>query len=154
MKLFRETEEEKELLEIWRSNKKGIRIEDEEGNVFMGAIDNLLVKNGKIVVLDYKTRGYALKEDTNEHYRDQMDVYNFLFRVNGYRVEDYGLLLFYVPEKVLENGEVVFETKLVKMEANPEHAKKLFSDALKLLKGPCPKRHKDAVCEWCHLIED
>ena len=35
-----------ELLRVWRSNFKGIPWEDEVGNLFRGAIDNLL-KKGK-----------------------------------------------------------------------------------------------------------
>ena len=40
MKLF----DDVELLKIWRSNFKGIPWEDKEGNLFRGAIDNILVK--------------------------------------------------------------------------------------------------------------
>ena len=153
-KLFGDNDEEKKLLEVWRNNKKGIQWEDEEGNILMGAVDNILVRDGKLIVLDYKTRGYALKEDTHEHYRDQLDIYNFLLKENGYETEDYGYLLFYYPDKVLEGGEIIFETKLVKMEANSENAKKIFESAIKLLRGKCPAHHENEVCEWCHLVED
>jgi len=154
MKLFGENEAQKKLLEAWRDNKRGISFKDKDGNILMGAIDNVLVKGNKLVVLDYKTRGYVLKEDTHEHYRDQLDVYNFLLKENGFETENYGFLLFYVPEKILETGEFVFKTQLVKMDANPGNAKKLFDDAIKLLKGKCPSRHSGEVCEWCHLVED
>ncbi|MCX8159090.1 MAG: PD-(D/E)XK nuclease family protein [Candidatus Pacearchaeota archaeon] len=154
VRLFGDNEEQKKLLEIWRNNKKGIVFKDSEGNMLVGAVDNVLIKGNKLIILDYKTRGYALKDDTHEHYRDQLDVYNFLLRENGFETEDYGYLLFYVPEKVLESGEVVFETKLIKMKTNPDNAKKLFEDALKLLKGKCPSRHSGEVCEWCYLVED
>jgi len=76
VKLF----DEKELLKEWRSNFKGIQWTDKKGNIFKGAVDNLLKKGKKLIVLDYKTRGYELKEDTAEHYKDQLDIYNFLFR--------------------------------------------------------------------------
>lgn len=154
MHLFGANDDEKELLEIWRNNRKGISFDDEEGNVLKGAVDNILVKDEKLIVLDYKTRGYALKEDTHEHYRDQLDIYNFLLLENGYETEDYGYLLFYYPEKVLETGEVLFETKLIKMKANPENAKRIFQDALKLLKGKCPLHHEKEVCEWCNFVND
>ncbi len=154
MKLFGKDEEEKELLNVWRNNRKGIQWKDSEGNILRGAVDNILVKGKKLIVLDYKTRGYALKEDTHKHYQDQLDAYNFLLRKNGYETEDYGYLLFYYPDKVLETGEVVFETRLVKMEINAENAKKIFDEAIKLLNGECPAVHKENVCEWCRLVED
>jgi len=145
MKLF----DDESLLKVWRSNFKGLRWTNEEGNILHGAIDNLLVKGKKLIVLDYKTRGFALKEDTHKSYQHQLDIYNFLLRKNGYETEDYGFLLFYIPEKVLETGEVVFDKQVVKMEANVHHAEKLFNNALKLLKGKCPKKS----CEWCSGVK-
>lgn len=137
--------DDKELLKDWRSNFKGIRYEDEQGNVFFGAVDNILVKGKKLIVLDYKTRGYALKEDTADLYQKQLDIYNFLLRKNGYETEDYGFLLFYVPKEVNETGEVIFDTTLVKRKVNIENAERLFIDALRLLNEDCPKE----TCKWC-----
>ena len=57
LKLF----DNKELLKVWRSNLKGIRWEDEGGNILHGAVDNILISGKKLIVLDYKTRGFALK---------------------------------------------------------------------------------------------
>ena len=76
---------DKAKLEIWRNNRKGIQYKDKtSGILLMGAVDNILSKGKKLIVLDYKTRGYPLKEDTHEHYQAQMDIYNFLLRKNGY----------------------------------------------------------------------
>ena len=85
-----------------------------------GAIDNLLIKGKKLIVLDYKTRGFPVKEDTHEHYINQMDIYNFLLRKNGYETEDYTYLLFYYSNRVTETGEVIFDTKLIKIKTNPK----------------------------------
>lgn len=65
-----------ELLKTWRNNLKGIQYKDKNGNLIRGAVDNLLEKGSKLIVLDYKTRGFPLKEDTAEHYQDQLDLYN------------------------------------------------------------------------------
>ncbi len=141
MKLF----DDEELLKIWRSNFKGIQWKDKNGNILRGAVDNLLIKGKKLIVLDYKTRGFPLKDDTHEHYQDQIDIYNFLLRKNKYSTESFGFLLFYHPKEVLETGEVVFNTDLKKMKVNVKNAEKLFNMALKLLNGKCPKKS----CEWC-----
>jgi hypothetical protein len=138
-------------LKIWRSNLKGIVIEDEDGNILHGAIDSLLIKgkdkDKKFIVLDFKTRGFPIKDDTHEHYIDQLNIYNFLLRENKYGTEDYSYLLFYHPKEVLETGEVVFNTDLVKVKTSAEHGEKIWKDALKLLEGECPK--KNGECEWC-----
>ena len=141
MKLF----DDEELLKVWRSNFKGVSWTDKEGNELHGAVDNILVKGKKFIVLDYKTRGYPLKEDTAEHYRQQQNIYNFLLRKNGYETEDYFFLLFYVPKEVMPKGEVIFDTELVKMEVDVEMAEKVWKNALKLLNSDCPKDS----CEWC-----
>jgi len=138
--------DDKELLKTWRSNFKGISYTDKEGNILHGAVDNLLVKGKKIIVLDYKTRGFPLKEDTHEHYIPQMEIYNFLLRENGYQTEDYSFLLFYYPKEVLETGEVIFDTHLKKVTISVKNAETTFKKALKLLNEDCPKN----TCEWCY----
>lgn len=137
------------MLKEWRNEKSGILWQDSKGNVFHGAPDNILVKGKKLVVLDYKTRGYPTKEDTAKSYQNQLDSYTLLLRKNGYETEDYAFLLFYVPREVLENGEVIFDTELIKMKINPENAEKMFSKAIALLNGPCPRES----CDWCKLIK-
>jgi len=137
------------LLKQWRSNFKGIQWADSKGNLFRGAIDNLLVKGKKMVVLDYKTRGYPLKEDTAEHYQDQMDIYNFLLRKNGYETEDYTYLIFYHPHKIEDNGHVCFNTDLVKIAVNIKNAERIFNEAVKCLENDMPQSSEECgFCEW------
>lgn len=146
--------DDKELLKSWRSNFKGISVQDKEGNILHGAVDNILVKGKKLIVLDYKTRGFPLKEDTHEHYQHQLDIYNYLLRENGHSTEDYSFLLFYIPREVTETGEVVFDTTLMKMKINPKTGEDMWKKALKLLNGSCPERHKHKDCPWCYHIEE
>ena len=133
------------MLKVWRSNLKGISWTDKEGNVLHGAVDNILTKEKKLIVLDYKTRGFPCKEDTHKKYQNQLDTYNFLLRKNGYETEDYGFLLFYHPTEVLKTGEIVFNTNLIKMNINIKKAENIFNSAIKLLNEECPKKE----CEWC-----
>jgi hypothetical protein len=148
LKLF----DDVELLKVWRSNFKGIPWEDKEGNLFRGAVDNILVKGKKLIVLDYKTRGYPLKEDTAAHYQNQMDIYNFLLRKNGYETEDYAYLLFYHPNNVTKKGEVVFNIDLVKMKISVKNAENIFKKALEVLKGEMPKPAED--CDYCKWVDN
>ena len=143
LKLF----DNKELLKEWRNSRKGLWYEDKDGNILHGGIDNILVNkaNNKLIVLDYKTRGYPLKEDTYEHYQEQMNIYAWLLEKMGYKVESYAYLLFYYPKEVLETGEIVFDTHLKKMSVSAEDAEKLFNNAIKMLNKECPKES----CEWC-----
>ena len=70
LKLF----DDQEKLALWRNNRKGLEYLDKSSNVLLhGAIDNILVNGKKLIVLDYKTRGFPCKDDTHEHYQTQMD---------------------------------------------------------------------------------
>ena len=143
VKLF----DDKELLRVWRNNLKGIQWIDEKGNLFRGAVDNLLQKGKKLIVLDYKTRGFPLKEDTTSHYKNQLDIYNFLLRKNSYETEDYSYLLFYIPAEVDKTGAIRFETQLVKMPVDVKNAETLFNQAITVLENEIPNSSED--CEWC-----
>jgi len=146
LKLF----DNEELLSVWRNNFKGISWTDKKGNILHGAVDNILVNktNNKLIVLDYKTRGYPVKDDTAEHYQLQLDIYNFLLKKNGYKTEDFAFLLFYVPREVTAAGEVVFDTELKKMSVKSSRGEKAFKEAIILLNNKCPKEK----CEWCEKI--
>jgi CRISPR/Cas system-associated exonuclease Cas4 (RecB family) len=148
LKLF----DDKELLKEWRNSRKGLWFEDKEGNILHGGIDNLLINklNDKFIVLDYKTRGFPLKEDTHEYYQDQLNIYAWLFEKLGYKVEDFAYLLFYHPKEVLETGEVVFNTDLKKMKISPEDAEKLYNNAINMLNEDCPKEK----CVWCEGVKN
>ncbi len=148
VKLF----DNEELLKVWRSNFKGIQWADKKSNLIHRAIDNLLQKKNKLIVLDYKTRGFPLKEDTHEHYQDQMDIYNFLLRKNGYETEEYTYLLFYHPHQVEPNGHVCFNTDLVKINVNIKNAEKILKKAVKVLEGKMPKASKE--CGFCKWVDD
>jgi len=145
VKLF----DDEELLKAWRNNLKGIQWTDKKGNLFRGAVDEILKKGKKLIVLDYKTRGYPLKETTADYYQDQLDIYNLLLRKNGYETEEYAYLLFYHPNKVHENGDVDFHSELIKMKISVNNAEKIFEKAIKVLEGTEPKSSKECgFCEW------
>ena len=138
-----------ELLNAWRNNLKGIQWADENKNIFRGAVDNILQKGKKLIVLDYKTRGYPLKEDTAQHYQDQLDIYTFLLRKNGFETENYSYLIFYHPNKVNEKGDIVFHTDIIKMEISVKNAERIFKEALETLSGEIPNSSEEcSFCRW------
>ena len=137
------------LLDAWRNNFKGIQWKDSKGNLFKGAVDNILQKGKKLIVLDYKTRGFPLKNDTAAHYQNQLDIYNFFLRKNGFKTLDYSYLLFYHPSKVEPDGNVVFNTDLVKMKISVSNAERIFDEALKVLEGEIPDSGEECgFCTW------
>ncbi len=147
--------DDKATLDVWRSSFKGIQYKDKTSGILLrGAVDNILEKGKKLIVLDYKTRGYPLKEDTAAHYQTQMDMYNFLLRKNGYETEDYAYLLFYYPKDVTETGEVIFDTEMVKMPTNVKNGEKIFKKAINIIqKEKPPEANKECkFCAWGEKI--
>lgn len=140
-------------LRSMRAPNGSLKWEDEDGNVLCGAIDCLLVKGDRVIILDYKTRGYAIKEDTHKHYNNQMDIYAFLLQQAGYNIEDYAFLLFYFPKQVNRNGDFVFDSRLVRINVSPERARKLFRRGVEVLKGPMPAPSPDCgFCRWAEKL--
>lgn len=139
----------KNLLDEWRNNRKGIRWADpKSGIILMGAVDELLVKDDKLIVLDFKTRGYPVKEDTKESYENQLNIYSFLLEKNGHPTEDFAYLLFFHPNKVSEDGSVLFHRDLIKVKTDTKEAEKLFRKAVNCINGSKPE--KNDSCEFCN----
>ncbi|MBI4018933.1 MAG: PD-(D/E)XK nuclease family protein [Candidatus Aenigmarchaeota archaeon] len=139
-----------DALNVWRNNRKGLTYTDSgTGILLRGAVDNILTKDGKLIVLDYKTRGYPLKDDTHEHYASQMHLYNYLLKQNGHDTEDFALLLFYHPNTVTEAGEVIFNTDLIRMSSNAQEGEKIFQKAIGVLQGEEPDASNN--CGFCEF---
>ncbi len=145
IKLF----DDRQQLNIWQNNFKGISYTNPQGNILKGAVDYVLIKNKKLIVIDFKTRGFPLKENTKDYYQNQLNIYNYLLRKNNYETEDYAYLLFYVTKEIKETGEITFDKELIKMPINIKNAEKVWNSALNLLNNNCPEER----CDWCNLIK-
>jgi len=140
------------ILKTWRNNLKGIHWTDPKtGIILRGAVDDMLItKDNKLIVIDFKTRGFPLKEDTHKHYQDQLNIYNFLLRKNHRKVTDYGYLIFYHPKKACTGKRCIFEfhVELKKLKLHPDKAEKLFRSAVKVLLSDKPPEPSND-CEFC-----
>jgi len=106
-------------------------------------------EKGRIVVLDYKTRGYPPKGENGapHYYERQVNLYNLILRENGYETANYGLILYFYPDKFTEDGDFVFETELREVEVNINKARKMVRNAVETLEGEIPEH--DPECEFC-----
>jgi CRISPR/Cas system-associated exonuclease Cas4 (RecB family) len=144
-----------EKLDIWRNinfGRGGFKAEfPEYGIAVSGAIDELLVApDGKYIPIDFKTRGYAVKEDTHEHYRHQLDFYALLFEKNGLPPARFGYLLFFWPQKY-GGGKADFKTELVEMDISSARAGRILKQVREILDSSKPPAHSD--CEYCRYRE-
>lgn len=142
------------LLKKWRYWKTGLRYEDKSLNATLyGALDECFVipstgsKKMLYIPVDYKTRGFDLKEDPTEYYQTQLDCYTFLLEANGYKHPSFGYLIFYIPKEIKKEGIVRFVIEPRKIKTNPKAGLDVFERAVKLLRGPQPESHTD--CDYC-----
>ncbi|HLD11938.1 MAG TPA: hypothetical protein VJB91_03490, partial [Patescibacteria group bacterium] len=58
-------------------------------------------------------------------------------------------LLYYIPHLVREHGVVEFQVEVHRVETRRDQARILFENALELLRGPLPPKHKNCLfCAW------
>lgn len=141
--------ENQEMLDNWRDWRKSlIRYEDQGLNaVLRGALDECFVLDGAYIPVDYKTRGFDLKKDSEKYYRNQLNCYTLLLEANGYQHLSFAYLLFYIPREVKEDGIIKFDIEPREVKTYPQEAKVTFEQAAKLLRGPAPP--SDSLCEFC-----
>ncbi len=148
--LFNNTEKLKEF----RNPFKGLRYEDGQGNILMGAVDELIIKDNKIAVLDYKTRGYPPKEDTYTYYQNQLNIYSFLLEKNNYQTHNHAFLLFYFPSNIDDFNNIEFSTELVKLDINKKAGVSLFENALDTLYSSEPAPQECGFCELANTLNN
>ena len=141
--------DDQDRLDKWRSWRTGLVYQDEmSGASLSGALDDLLVKDGKYIPFDYKTKGSMTTEkDAVKYYQNQLDVYALLLESNGLPTTGYGFLLYFSPKSVQQSGTVRFELQPIKITTDIERARQVFRNAVSLLKGPLPPINQN--CEYC-----
>ncbi|MSR77711.1 MAG: hypothetical protein EXS63_05735 [Candidatus Omnitrophica bacterium] len=140
--------EDQKQLDLWRDWKTGLQYKSPDGSVLFGALDDLLVKDGKYIPFDYKTKGSPTNEESAvKYYQTQLDCYSLMLEANGLDTEDYGFLLYFSPKTVRERGGVEFEVQPIKIALDSRRAKAIFENAIQLLNGPLPL--SAPACEYC-----
>lgn len=139
-------------LDRWRNWRTGLEFQDGLGAALFGAIDDLLVKSGRYLPFDYKTKGSPTTEaDATKYYQNQMDCYALLLDANGMPPHGCAILLYYSPETVGQDGGIHFNVQPIQVAVDPARARHTLAAAVTLLKGPVPP--KGDHCEYCGWFE-
>ncbi len=109
-----------EKLNEWRNNFKGIQFLHEPTNFLVfGAIDALWIKpDGTLIIVDFKAtskKEVNLESDWQISYKRQMEVYQWLFRKNGFQVDDTGYFVYCnaLKDTAAFNGHLDFDLFLL-----------------------------------------
>ncbi len=117
-----------------------------------GALDDCLVDKDYFIPLDFKTRGFDLKEDSTSYYQNQLDCYALMLEKNGFKQPGYAYLVYYIPIGVKAEGRVDFKVQVEKITTHSDQAYKTFRQAVELLKGDRPGCNDK--CYWCKYRKD
>lgn len=87
-------------LEDWRMNQKGIQyLHKPTQFIITGAIDDVWINSREeLIIVDYKatssTNEITLEEGYRQSYKRQMEIYQWLFRKNGFKVSKTGYFVY------------------------------------------------------------
>ena len=151
-------------IDIWRSNFQGIRYKSVEYNYdFGGAVDDVWQKkNGELIIADVKAtsrNNFDWNETFNKYdyakaYKRQLEMYQWLFRKNGFAVADEAYLVYFNGKKNEKffNNQLQFEPYVIKLDCSSSWVEKKVLETVSLLKSNRFPKHSPK-CEYCNYLK-
>ena len=134
-----------EDIDKWRNNFQGISYYDSSTDVhFYGAVDDVWIKpNGELILSDVKStskNNFDWEETWNKYeypkgYRRQLEMYQWLFRKNGFKVSNTAYLVYFngLKNEPMFNQTLKFELHLIKLDCNDSWVSKTIKEAKNLM---------------------
>ena len=148
-------------MDEWRDSlKRGITYLDNETNLLItGGVDDVWINPaGELIIVDYKATSkdaeVTLDAEWQDGYKRQMEVYQWLFRKNGFKVSDTGYFVYCNGKTDVEafDGKLEFDVTLIPYEGDDSWIEKTILDIHKCLNSDqIPKADSD--CDYCSYIE-
>ncbi len=144
-----------QLLDVWRENFQGIQYFHEPTNlVISGAIDDVWINpTGELIIVDYKATAkdgeVNLDAKWQDGYKHQMEIYQWLFRQNGFKVSSTGYFVYCNGKRDREafDAKLEFDIKLIPYTGDDSWVEGAIKNAKKCLDGELPKRSPN--CDYC-----
>lgn len=147
-------------LNKWRTNFTGVAALHEPTNLYVfGAVDDIWVNGaGELIVVDYKATAkqseITLDAEWQISYKRQMEIYQWLLRQNGFKVNDTGYFVYTNGRLDLDgfNNRVEFKTKIIPYTGDASWVDSTLKDMKKCLESDMPSVGKAAMggdCDFC-----
>ena len=150
-----------EKMNEWRDAlRRGITYHHEATNFFItGGVDDVWVDpKGELTIVDYKATSkedeVTLDADWQIGYKRQMEIYQWLFRKNGFKVSSTGYFVYCNgdTDKEAFDAKLEFDIKIIPYEGDDSWVEKTILDVYKCLSGnKIPNAGPD--CDYCRYIE-
>ena len=146
-----------EKIDEWRDWRRGIRYYDKETNLELyGAIDDLwLGDNGKLIIVDYKATSIngevSLDGEYREAYKRQVEFYQWLFKKNGYDVDETAYFVYVnaLKDKKAFDGQLEFKVRLLPYKGSNSWVEPTIKEIKKVLESDeIPEPNPN--CEYCN----
>ena len=149
-------------LDDWRNNFVGVRYHHKKTNlIIFGAIDDLWINsNDEYIVVDYKATAVndeivELNKDHHEGYKRQMEIYQWLLRMNNYKVSSVGYFVYAngrTDSKAFD-GKLEFDVTLIAYDGDDAWVEGTIVSAKKCLdKNTIPDASEN--CDYCAYVEE
>jgi RecB family exonuclease len=150
-----------EKIDEWRdSMHHGITVRMEGTNIVItGGVDDVWVNpSGEYIIVDYKATSkdeeVNLDADWQDGYKRQMEIYQWLFRKNGFKVSDTGYFVYCNGKTDREafDAKLEFEIKVIPYVGNTDWVEKTIISAINCLNANVlPEPGED--CDYCKYRE-
>ncbi len=150
-----------EDLEKWRHNFTGIQYLHKPTNFLItGAIDDLWQNSKKeYIIVDYKATSKdeeitELNKDWQDGYKRQMEIYQWLFRQNGFKVSDTGYFVYCngKTDRQAFDAKLEFDITLIPYTGSDNWVERVILDAHKCLNAnTIPEAGAD--CDYCDYVK-
>jgi CRISPR/Cas system-associated exonuclease Cas4 (RecB family) len=145
----------------WRESlTKGITFLHQETNLIIsGGVDDVWVRSNKeLIIVDYKSTSkngdVSIDADWQIGYKRQMEVYQWLFRKNGFKVSDTGYFVYCNGDTSKKRFDAVleFKIKLIPYKGNDGWVEQTVREIHKCLQSnEIPNSGED--CDFCKYRE-
>ncbi len=145
-----------EDLNVWRENFKGVQFLHKPTNFYVfGAVDDIWENpKGELIVVDYKSTSKAGEVDLTDHWKDaykrQMEIYQWLLRQNGFKVNNTGYFVYANGRADLEafDAKLEFHLTLLPYEGSDKWVEPAIVKAHETLMSDELPDYSEA-CEHC-----
>lgn len=145
-----------EKLNEWRDPFKGVTYYDKQTNLTItGGVDDIWVNpKGELIIVDYKATSkdeeVSLDAEWQIGYKRQMEIYQWLFRKNGFRVSNTGYFVYCNGKTDIDSfdAKLEFDIKIIPYVGDDSWVQKTIEDAYECLNSSTIP-NSGADCDYC-----
>lgn len=146
-------------LPIWRDDiykfVGASKIHEDTNLEICGIVDDIWVKpDGKLIIVDYKStstkKELSLDDEYKQGYKKQAEIYQWIFRQNGFEVDDMAYFVFAngVKDRSMFDSQLEFEMSILEHKGDTLWVEETIIKMKECLEGDIPQA--DPECEHCN----